>query len=219
MEDAVLTMLSIARNAINKDEFLAEFSQISNSVNELKNKIYDYNHSVKTSVEGAEQKIAGLTVEIEQGLKQLSQMKAEFDGFLISITKTQEHFLNDMKSIYDIISLKRISDELQRSIINTGSNVGNRVKQTSEKVDIQTETIQQGINKLIQTNQELSQFLAEIRQTQEKFINELRKSYDVTSINEVAKALRDNSIQMNRLTRVINDNANASLWKRLKRLF
>lgn len=219
MEDAVLTMLSIARNANNNDGFLAEFSQMYNLIKELSNKIYDYNQSVKTSVGGAEQKIAGLTVEIEQGLKQLTQMKAEFDGFLQSISDTQKQFLDDMEHIYDVISLKKISDELKTSIIDAGKIVGHRIENTTEKVDTQTEQIQEGINKLVQTHQELSQFLDEIRQTQEKFINELRKSYDVASINEVAKALNNNSSQMNKLAKVIHENANASLWTRFRKLF
>ncbi|MEA5526973.1 MotA/TolQ/ExbB proton channel family protein [Nodularia spumigena] len=219
MEDAVLTMLSIARNAENKDEFLAEFSQMSNLIKELSHKIYDYNQSVKTSVGGAEQKIAGLTVEIEQGIKQLIQTKAKFDGFLASISNTQKQFLNDMQYIYDVISLKKISDELKTSIIDAGKIVSNRVENTTEKVDTQTEQIQEGINKLVQTHQELSQFLDEIRQTQEKFINELRKSYDVASINQVAEALNNNSRQMNRLAKVIQENANTSLWTRFRKLF
>ncbi len=219
MEDAVLTMLSLARNAINKDEFLAEFSQIYNLMNELSNKIYDYNQSVKTSVGSAEQKIAGLTAEIEQGLQQLSQMKGEFNGFLNNLTNTQQQFIDDMQSIYDVMSLKRIGDGLQRSIIEAGNNVSNRVEQTEETVEKQTEQIEQGLDRLTETYQEFSQFLDEIRQTQEQFIHELRNSYDATAINNVKQALNNNSSQMQKLARVIDKNANASLWTKLKRLF
>ena len=219
MEDAVLTMLSIARNADHKDLSSSEFSQMSNSLNKFSDKMYDYNQTVNKSLGSAEQKIVGLTGEIEQGLKQLIQTKAEFDGFLQSISDTQKQFLDDMEHIYDVISLKKISDELKTSIIDAGKIVSNRVENTTEKVDTQTEQIQEGINKLVQTHQELSQFLDEIRQTQEKFINELRKSYDVASINEVAKALNNNSSQMNRLAKVIQENANTSLWTRFRKLF
>lgn len=219
MEDAVLTMLSIARNAINKDEFLSEFSQIYGLMNELSNKIYDYNQSVKKSVGSAEQKIAGLTVEIEQGLKQLSQMKGEFNRFIENLTTTQQQFIDDMQSIYDVISLKRISDELQKSIITAGKNVGNRVEQTEEKVEMQTEQIQKGIEKLAFASQEFAQFLDEIRQTQEQFINEVRKSYDATAVNNLKQALSKNSSQMHRLAKVIEESANASLLTRIRRLF
>ena len=219
MEDAVITMLSSARNSINKDEFLTEFNQIYSLTNELSNQIYDYNESVKKSVGSAEQKISVLTTQIEQGLKQLSQSKAEFDGFINNLSSTQKQFITEMEHIYDVLSLKRISDELQRSIIGAGSNVSNHVEQTKEKIDIQTEQIQQGIHRLSQTNRELSNFLDEIHQTQEKFITGLRQSYDVASINEVKKALDYNSNQIQKLARVINDNANASLWTRLRKLF
>ncbi|MFN6468928.1 MAG: MotA/TolQ/ExbB proton channel family protein [Nostoc sp. SerVER01] len=219
MEASVITMLSIARNAINKDEFLAEFSQMYNLTKELSNKIYDYNQSVTKSVGNAERKIAVLTIEIEEGLKQLSQSKAEFDGFINNLSSTQKQFITEMQQIYDVISLKRISDELQRSIIDTGRNVGNRVGQTEEKVEIQTKQIQQGISRLTATYGEFSQFLDELHQTQERFIAELRKSYDVVSINKVEQALNNNSSQIQRLARVIDENANASLWTRLRRLF
>jgi biopolymer transport protein ExbB/TolQ len=219
MEASVITMLSIARNAINKDEFLAEFSQMYNLTNELSNKIYDYNQSVTKSVGSAEQKIAVLTREIEQGLKQLNQSKLEFDGFINNLSSTQKRFITEMQQIYDVVSLKRISDELQKSIIDAGINVGNRVGQTEKKVETQTKQIEQGIRRLTETYQEFNQFLNALHQTQERFIDELRKSYDVVSINKIEQALNNNSSQMQRLARVIDENANASLWTRLRRLF
>jgi MotA/TolQ/ExbB proton channel family len=219
MEDAVLTMLSAVRSAVNKDEFLVEFQQLSGVTKELGDKVYDYNRSVRESVGSAEQKIVSLTTGIEQGLKQLSQSKTEFDGFLASISNTQKQFIDDLEHVYDVVSLKRISDELQRSIINAGTNVGNRVEQTKEKIDVQSDQIQQGVNGLSEINHKFDKFLAELNISQERFITELRKNHDFTTVNKVEKALNNNSTQIEKLARTINRNDRDSFWVRLRKLF
>jgi MotA/TolQ/ExbB proton channel family len=219
MEDAVLTMLSAARSAVNKDEFLVEFQQLSGVTRELGDKVYDYNRSVRESVGSAEQKIVSLTVEIERGLKQLNQSKTEFDGFLASISNTQKQFIDDLEHVYDVVSLKRISDELQKSIINAGTNVGNRVEQTKEKIDVQSDQIQQGVNGLSEINHKFDKFLDELNSSQERFITELRKNHDFTTVNKVEKALNNNSTQIEKLARTINRNDRDSFWVRLRKLF
>jgi biopolymer transport protein ExbB/TolQ len=219
MDASVITMLAIARNAVNKDEFLAEFSQIHNLTKELSNKIYDYNQSITKSVGGAEQKISVLTTEITEGLKQLSHSKMEFDGFLSSLGGEQRQFIAEMQQIYNALSLKRISDKLQENIIEAGQSVSSRIGETEEKVEMQTEQIEQGLNKLVGTSQDLSRILDDLYRKQEQFINEIQKSYDVVSINKLEQALDNNSSEIRILARTIDKNANASLWKRIQRLF
>lgn len=219
MEDAVLTMLTAARSAVNKDEYLVELQQLSGVNRELGDKVYDCNQSVRESVGSAEQKIVSLTTEIEQGLKQLSQSKIEFDGFLASISDTQKQFIDDLEHVYDVVSLKRISDELQRSIINAGENVGNRVEQTKEKIDVQSDQLQQGVNGLSEINHKIDKFLDELNSSQEKFINELRKNHDFTTVNKVEKALNNNSSQIEKLARTIDKNDRHSFWVKLRKLF
>jgi biopolymer transport protein ExbB/TolQ len=219
MDASVITMLAIARNAVNKDEFLAEFSQIHNLTKELSNKIYDYNQSITKSVGGAEQKISVLTTEITEGLKQLSHSKMEFDGFLSSLGGEQRQFIAEMQQIYNTLSLKRISDKLQENIIEAGQSVSSRIGETEEKVEMQTEQIEQGLNKLVGTSQDLSRILDDLYKKQEQFINEIQKSYDVVSIAKLEQALNNNSSEIRSLARTIDENANASLWKRFQRLF
>jgi hypothetical protein len=56
MEDTTLTMLSVVGNCLNKGDFLTEFKQVYNLVNELDNKIYDHGKSISIAVKGVENK-------------------------------------------------------------------------------------------------------------------------------------------------------------------
>jgi hypothetical protein len=221
MEDAVLTMLSLARNVINKDEFSQELQKIDGKLDEFSDLLYNSNQSINSSIRKSQQQIASLTTQIEQGLKKLSQSKAEFDGFLDTLSGTQKQFIAEMQQVYDVTSLKKMSDELQRNIVVAGRSLSSRVENTEEKIEFQTEQIRQGIDKLSQSSLEFSQFLEQIHLSQQNFIYKLKKTYDhdVTSINELKQTLNKNTNQMQRLATIIDRNANASLWSRITKLF
>ncbi|MFM7682793.1 MAG: MotA/TolQ/ExbB proton channel family protein, partial [Bacteroidota bacterium] len=170
MEEAVLTMLSLARNVISKDEFSQELQKFKYKLDQFGDRLYDSCQSIDNDIRRSQQQISSLTTQIEQGLKQLSQSKTEFDGFLNKISGTQKQFITEMQQIYDVTSLKKMSDELQRNIIITGKSLGNRVENTEEKIELQTEKIQQGIDRLSQSYLEFSQFLEQIHSSQQNFI-------------------------------------------------
>ena len=219
MEDAVLSMLSLARNAINKDEFSQELQKINDNVTQSNERLYNSNQSIIKSINNSQKQIVDLTTQIKQGLKQLSQSKTEFDGFLDNISDTQKQFITEMQQVYDVTSLKKMSDELQRNIVITGRSLGDRVENTEVKIELQTKQIQQGIDRLRQSYIEFSQFLEQIHLSQQNFIDKLKETYDVTSINELKQTLNKNSNQMQRLATIIDRNANASLWSRITKLF
>lgn len=105
MESATVTMISLARNALNKDEFLNEFRQVQTSVEQLSDRIYDQN-----------QKISIQTNEIHNGMQKLSKTKSEFDGFLTQVTTTQGDFIEEMKGVYGLLSPEALSQKLQESL-------------------------------------------------------------------------------------------------------
>ena len=190
MEEAVITMLSVVRNSINKDDFLVEFQQVYRVVNELENKIYDHGHRITASVQNVENKIVSQTNQIKEGIDELIQVKSEFDSFLNELTETQKQFIDETQKVYNIISPYKISEELRSGILQAGVSVAERVQETENTIDNQTKTIQQGISKLDKTQKEFNIFLDDISKSQNKFLNNLRNSYDIAPIQMISNELK-----------------------------
>ncbi|MCX6583878.1 MAG: hypothetical protein NT166_27190 [Candidatus Aminicenantes bacterium] len=129
MECAVVTMLSLARNAEIKDNFLTAFSQVTHSINKVEEKVIQQTKAVEDQ-----------TNTIQGGLLRLAQVKKEFNDFLSHLTEeqtmklvqmsgqliefnnqfrnkieeAQKSFIGDMRGVYDITSLKVMSLDLQK---------------------------------------------------------------------------------------------------------
>lgn len=190
MEEAVITMLSVARNSINNDEFLAEFKQVSRIVKQLETKIYDHAKNIQTSVQNVENQVLSQTEQIKEGIDELVLAKSKFDSFLTELSSIQKTFIDETKSVYDLISIKNISTELRNTIIESGSNVAESVRETENTIESQTKAIAQGMNQLAQTQLEFSNFLDQISQSQREFINDVRNAHDIVSIKQMSDELQ-----------------------------
>lgn len=105
MESSTVTMISLARNSINKDEFLAEFSQISNTITQLKDRIYDQTREIHEQ-----------TAEIQEGMKKLAEARSDLDEFLKHMSQEQARFLEEVKSLYEALSPKQIVVDLTNGL-------------------------------------------------------------------------------------------------------
>jgi methyl-accepting chemotaxis protein len=123
MEGAVVTMLSLARNSVNKDEYLAEFAQIRETVDALTDTVY-----------GHAQEIKGQTDEIRAGMGRLAEAKSNFDGFLRQIGEAQNAFIADIRSVYDTISLKNLTETLQSTLAQSTRLVGSQLEISSHQI-------------------------------------------------------------------------------------
>jgi methyl-accepting chemotaxis protein len=123
METAVVTMLSLARNAINKDEYLAEFGQIRDTVTKLTDRV----HQQSRELSRTQQRIHDQTDRIGAGIGSLVNAGANFDGFLQRISDAQNTFIGDLTSVYDTISLRELSANLQRSVGEAGQMMSERI--------------------------------------------------------------------------------------------
>ncbi len=123
MEGAVVTMLSLARNSINKDEYLAEFGQIRETVEDLTN-----------TVHGHAQEIRDQTDQIRAGMSRLADAKSSFDGFLQQISETQNAFIGDIRAIYDTISLKNMTETLQTTLAQSTRLMGGQLEISSQQI-------------------------------------------------------------------------------------
>jgi hypothetical protein len=116
MESAVVTMLSLARNTINKDEYLAEFNQIRETVGSLTETVHGHALEIKEQTE-----------QIRIGMARLGEAKANFDGFLKQLSEAQDTFIGDIRNLYDTISLKNLCDNLRATLTEATQLMGSRL--------------------------------------------------------------------------------------------
>jgi ElaB/YqjD/DUF883 family membrane-anchored ribosome-binding protein len=117
MESAVVLMLSLARNSINKDDYLAEFGQIRTTVDSLNDTVY-----------GQTQEIKNQTEQIGAGMSRLVDARKNFDSFVESLGETQRQFIEDIRGVYDTISLHNLSDTLNSVLIRAGRLMGDKIE-------------------------------------------------------------------------------------------
>ena len=129
MESAAITMLSLARNSINKDDFLSEFNQISTTVSILSDRVNEQTKDLSQRIIDTQNQIKDQTNQITAGIKNLSSVGLQFDGFLKQISETQQTFIDDIKSVYDVISLKNLGETLQANVIQAGKYMSDALNQ------------------------------------------------------------------------------------------
>lgn len=133
MESAVVTMLSLARNSINKDEFLAELGQVTETMKDLTHIVH------AQTLEVAQQ-----TSAIRHGVEGLADARKKFDGFLAGLDASQKQFIDEIRSVYDTISLHELSATLKGGMADAGRELdaaARRLASTLEhQADVSAET-------------------------------------------------------------------------------
>ena len=229
MEDTTLTMLSVVRNCLNKGDFLTEFKQVYNLVNELDNKIYDHGKSISIAVKGVENKVQHQTERIQKGIDELVQSRDKLTNFLNQLNQTQDTFLrkkqaeydqifkqfsetqkaliDEAKKIHDLLSIKDIAIQLRGSIIDAGNYISESINNTEKTIDSQTTAIQKGMNRLAETKLQFEQFLGVNNESQTQFIN------DIKNINYKAEENIDQQLKLNtdKLLNVVSEQFRDSL--------
>jgi hypothetical protein len=123
MESAVVTMLSLARNSINKDEYLAEFAQIRETVDSLTDTVHAHAKEIQAQTE-----------EIRIGMSRLAEAKSQFEGFLRQIGDVQNAFIADIRGVYDTISLRQLSETLHATLASSTRLVGSQLELSTQQV-------------------------------------------------------------------------------------
>lgn len=128
MESSVITMLSLARNSLNRDDFVAEFSQVSTAMGQLTESVSAQTTVLSNRMNDLQQQIILQNSQITTGLQRLMQTGNEFDRFLSSMTDAQRQFIDDVRTVYDAVSLKRLGTTLQDTIVQAGQEMSNTIK-------------------------------------------------------------------------------------------
>jgi methyl-accepting chemotaxis protein len=117
MESAVVTMLSLARNAINKDDFFVEFSQVRDTVDALTDTVHSQTQEIKRQTE-----------EIAGGLHRLAEARSNLDRFIQQMAEAQSDFIGEVKAIYDTISLNSLTDRLKENLDRASRLMGDKME-------------------------------------------------------------------------------------------
>lgn len=105
MENAAVALLALARNSINRDDFLTEFTQINHSVKQLNETVYQQNTEVKEQ-----------TRVIGKGLERLSEARDDFNAFLNDFSEEEKKFIGEMSRYHNVVSPETISKKLEQSL-------------------------------------------------------------------------------------------------------
>jgi biopolymer transport protein ExbB/TolQ len=106
LESAVVTLLSVARHAVNRDDFLAEFSQVNAAMRELSGRVYEQTQETSEGLQGVHRRLEAQNARIDTGLAKLVETRGEFDGFLRQIGETEREFIADLRRVFHAASFK-----------------------------------------------------------------------------------------------------------------
>ncbi len=148
MESAVVTMLSLARNALNKDDFFVEFSQVRQAMDGLKDEIYHQTRTLSGDMSAIQGGMGQQSAQIQNGIDKLIKTRAEFDAFLNQIGSRHQSLIDDVKSVYDAISLRNLGVTLEESIVQAGRHISDTLHPNVTQIGDQLATFNKALELL-----------------------------------------------------------------------
>jgi hypothetical protein len=151
MESSVVTMLSLARHALNRDDLVAEFSQVSTAMRQLNETVALQTTVLSNSLGELQRQLIQQNEQIRGGLEKLMTTGKEFDGFLNGLTESQRQFVTDVQGVYDVVSLKQLGSTLQNKIAEAGNHISQSIKPNVSLVAEQMTQLSGALGTLSQT--------------------------------------------------------------------
>lgn len=108
MESASAALIALARNSINPDDFLVEFEQVRTAVTQTGERVREQSRETEAQTE-----------TIRGGLSRLAEVQNEFGTLLGRIRQDQALVLEEMKTVYEVISPRQVAAELRESLSAT----------------------------------------------------------------------------------------------------
>ena len=118
LDSATSILTSLSRNAINPDYFNAELEQVRSSMEDLSARVWDQSREIERH-----------TDEVRSGIERLADLKLRFNEFLSGVQGEQTRVLDEMRSVYDIISPKGVAQDMRQGLLAAVGEVTQRVDQ------------------------------------------------------------------------------------------
>jgi hypothetical protein len=128
LETAAVTLLSAARHAVNRDEFMAEFTQVTTAVRDLTGRVYEQTRELAERLNGVDSRLREQNERIDAGMERLAGARGEFDRFLREASEAEHAFIRDLAELFEAASFR----DLARAIRDGARQAG---EQLSERLD------------------------------------------------------------------------------------
>ncbi|GGD05244.1 MotA/TolQ/ExbB proton channel family protein [Hyunsoonleella pacifica] len=179
MEYATQTMIALARNSINKDDFINEFGQLNNALDQVQKRIYDQSREV-----------ADQTSNISNGLSKLNEVKNEFYNFLGQLSDEEKTFLKEIRDYHRNISPQKISENLKESFTGTVTSIAglleDNLTKNIKKYDVLHESVDQTNDSLIKLNTHLGDQNSQIKAIS-NLLSDIGKNFE-NSMDKIANS-------------------------------
>jgi methyl-accepting chemotaxis protein len=225
MDTSVVTMLSLARNSTNKDDFLVEFGQLRQSLNVLREQMYDQTREFSTNMNSLDGRLNHQTNEIQSGMVRLSETGVQFDNFLNQVSQRHQQLIDDVKSVYDSISLRNVSTSLQANLSQTGKTISdalnpNVIKLASEisrfnstldrlsnALDRQSQLSTDHVAELKHQVSSIGRDQAETKSTVTNALREITQRVNTSDSKKMVDEIRDLSTKVSDISRDLTERA------------
>lgn len=190
MEDSVVTMLSLARHALNKDDFMAEFNQVSTAMGQLNESVATQTTVLSNRLSELQRQIILQNEQIREGLEKLVATGAHLDGFLGTLNESQRQFLTDIQKVHDAVALKHLGSTLQTKITEAGQHISQTIK---PNVTLMAEQMARFSGALGTLNQTLLQQSQEVSQNVRRLDAQIKEQAhaNANTVKEVGRQLRE----------------------------
>lgn len=194
MEDAIGTVLSTARNSINKDEFLSDLKQVTYELEKVRSSFSDKLTRTSQDLNNLQSQISAQNKYIENGLTRLSEINAEFERFRLTVNERQKEILEEIKSTINAVSLRTA---IQESVKQAGQHI--------------TENMTPGVAQISNQLQRFNELVISLKlllNGQREFISQNLGTFEKQLREQLLKnteTVRDASARMNNFSAKIDD--------------
>lgn len=253
IENMISISLSLALKATNKDEFFNDLRDASTRMNEVEDSIGQHRRQIDFNMKRVETRLETQTNHIQEGIGRLIETKDKLAEFIVQsadnqdsfnkqmaqtyhsfqkqtdkhfhrLSRTQHDFVEDVKKVYDLTSMKNIGERLEtnvnesvgkltkglqlslKRIVNDVGEIDKNLnllqastydalKENMEHISSQVSSIHGTLKQLENTASENSRLIME--QQMEKMDNLLRSLTGLTKSTEGLSSLMQESILKN----------------------
>lgn len=206
MESASVTVLSVARHSINRDDFLAEFGQVNTAVRDLTDRVYTQTREIASRLDQVHSRIQAQNERVADGLDTLRGAGADFAGFLTEARASQHAFMQDLGTserqfvvdlhrLYDTLSVPRFSEAIDEGVRKVGVEVAQRLADTNGRTSTQMAGVERALEQLVVAVQGQS---SDFRNAASTLVERMERSAAETA-RAVAGATEHLEVEMSRI--------------------
>jgi hypothetical protein len=139
LEDATLTVLSVARHSINRDEVLAELEVVGSAVGGLAARVWENTKALSARLDGVDTRLTEQNEQIDAGLERLAGARGEFERFLKEMSDAEHAFIADLAELFEAASFKDLARAIRAGAREAGEQLSARLDETATRNATQLE--------------------------------------------------------------------------------